>query len=926
MADQQTHPARERKDFFLSYTGADRAWAEWIAWHLEAAGYQVVLQAWDFRPGTNFVQAMDRATREAERTLAVLSPAYVRSRFTPSEWQVAFRHDPTGEDGRLLPVLVEPFEVEGLLGNLVYLDLTNLDEHTARERLLAGVRRERARPPSAPAFPGARPLHAPGAAPPAFPGTLPPVWNVPFPRNPFFTGREAELHALHTQLAGGSTAISGLGGVGKTQLAVEYAYRHRQEYQAVLWVRADSVEALTASYSELARLLALPEQDAREQEVILGAVRRWLATQPGYLLILDNLDEPSVLVPPAAPDQPRPPSPFVPPTPAGHLLITTRAADLTALGLGLAHPLAMPVFEPEQGAALVLTRAGRPTAGEPEQALARQLSQELGGLALALEQAGAYLATSGISLADYLALFRTRSHELLSRHTGNDYPHAVATTWDLSFQRVQKRAPAAAELLRCCAFLAPDAIPEELLMGGARHLGKLLAPVAADPLRLSDALAALRASSLLTRDPEGRTLTVHRLVQQVLRARLAARERTQWMRRVVLAVEEAFPSVDFSAWPVCERLLPHALVCATWIEQVPIATPAAARLLNLTGSYLHDRGDYAQAEPLYRRALTIREQALGPLHPLTATSLNNLAELYHAQGKYAHAEPLYQRARTIREQALGPLHPDTATSLNNLAELYRAQGKYAQAEPLLQRALAILEQALGPLHPDTATSLNNLAELYHTQGDYAQAEPFLQRALAILEQALGPLHPDTATSLNNLAELYHTQGDYAQAEPLFQRALAIWEQALGPLHPDTAQSLNNLAMLYHAQGDYAQAEPLFQRALAIREQALGPLHPHTAQSLNNLAELYRAQGKYAQAEPLYQRALAISEQALGPLHHHTAHSLNNLAMLYHAQGKYAQAEPLLRRALAIREQALGPLHPLTAQSLNNLAELYHAQG
>src|SRR5579883_1550545 len=627
MADQQTHPARERKDFFLSYTGADRAWAEWIAWHLEAAGYQVVLQAWDFRPGTNFVQAMDRATREAERTLAVLSPAYVRSRFTPSEWQVAFRHDPTGEDGRLLPVLVEPFEVEGLLGNLVYLDLTNLDERTARERLLAGVRRERARPPSAPAFPGARPLHAPGAAPPAFPGTLPPVWNVPFPRNPFFTGREAELHALHTQLADGSTAISGLGGVGKTQLAVEYAYRHRQEYQAVLWVRADSVEALTASYSELARLLALPEQDAREQEVVVGAVRRWLATQPGYLLILDNLDEPSVLFPPDEQGQPRSLSPFVPPTPAGHILITTRAADLTGLGLGLAHPLTVPVFSPKQGATLLLTRAGRPTAGQQERAAARQLSQELGGLALALEQAGAYLAASGMSLADYLALFRTRSHELLSRRTGNDYPHAVATTWDLSFQRVQKRAPAAAELLRCCAFLAPDAIPEEILTQGARHLGKLLAPVAADPLRLADALAALRTHSLLTRDPEARTLTVHRLVQTILRDRLPAPEGNEWMRRVVLATHAAFPAPEYAAWPACERLLPHALVCATWIEQAGIQTHDAALLLHQTGSYLHARGQYAQAEPLLQRALAISEQVLGPQHPHTAQSLNNLAAL-----------------------------------------------------------------------------------------------------------------------------------------------------------------------------------------------------------------------------------------------------------------------------------------------------------
>src|SRR5579883_2259397 len=201
----------------------------------------------------------------------------------------------------------------------------------------------------------------------------------------------------------------------------------------------------------------------------------------------------------------------------------------------------------------------------------------------------------------------------------------------------------------------------------ARHLGSILAPVAADPLRLSDALAALRAYSLLTRDPEARTLTVHRLVQTILRDRLPARARTQWMRRVVLATNAAFPSIEYAAWPACERLLPHALVCATWIEQAGIQTDDAARLLHQTGYYLYARGQYGQAAPLFQRALAIHEQVLGPQHPHTAQSLNNLAALYDDQGDYAQAEPLFQRALAIREQVLGPQHSDTAQSLNNLA-------------------------------------------------------------------------------------------------------------------------------------------------------------------------------------------------------------------------------------------------------------------
>ncbi len=351
----------------------------------------------------------------------------------------------------------------------------------------------------------------------------------------------------------------------------------------------------------------------------------------------------------------------------------------------------------------------------------------------------------------------------------------------------------------------------------------------------------------------------------------------------------------------------------------------ALSLNNLAQLYVN-QGRYAQAEPLHKRSLAIREKALGPDHPDVALSLNNLARLYHHQGLYAQAEPLFRRALAIREKALGPEHPDVATSLNNLALLYYNQGLYAQAEPLYKQALKIDEKALGPEHPDIAASLNNLALLHVNQGLYAQAEPLYQRSLAIGEKALGPEHPNVAISYNSLAFLYHKQGLYAKAEPLYQRSLAIREKALGPEHPDVATSLNNLAALYYKQGLYAKAEPLYQRSLVIMEKALGPEHPDVALSLNNLAQLYVNQGRYAQAEPLHKRWLAIREKVLGPEHPNVAISYNSLAFLYHKQGLYAKAEPLNKRTLAIREKALGPDHPDVAASLNNLAELYRKQG
>jgi esterase/lipase superfamily enzyme/tetratricopeptide (TPR) repeat protein len=263
------------------------------------------------------------------------------------------------------------------------------------------------------------------------------------------------------------------------------------------------------------------------------------------------------------------------------------------------------------------------------------------------------------------------------------------------------------------------------------------------------------------------------------------------------------------------------------------------------------QGRYADAEPLYKRSLAIREKALGPNHPDVGTLLNNLAELYRVQGRYADAEPLYKRGLAIREKALGPNHPDVGTSLNTLAALYLAQGRYADAEPLYKRGLAIYEKALGPDHPFVGTSLNNLAELYQTQGRYADAEPLLKRSLAILEKALRPDHPDVGTSLNNLAALYRAQGRYAAAEPLYKRSLAIAEKALGTDHPTAAVIVGNLGSFLKSDGRLDDAEPLLKRALEAGQKALGSEHPQVAGATLQLAELYGLQGRVAEARELF---------------------------------------------------------------------------
>jgi tetratricopeptide (TPR) repeat protein len=875
-------------EVFCSYAHEDEAWRQKLETHLSLLKWQGLVSLWHdrlIRPGTDWAKAIDSHLETASVILLLVSADFLASDYCYSiEMKRALERHAAGE-ARVVPILVRPVDWKGApFAHLQALpiDAKPIASWRSQDRALAdvaaGIRRVIEDLPLLAAS-------APRVA-------LPTIWNIPYPRNPFFLGRDDELTQLRSRLRAGQAtalsqpqAISGLGGIGKTQLALEYAYRYHQDYQEVLWVRAESAEALISSYVAAASLLRLPEYEAKEQEVIVQAVKTWLLSHRDWLLILDNADELTLL-----PD-------FLPPSRGGHLLLTTRAA---APGR-LAHRLEIATLLPEQGALFLLRRATLAApdaileqASLQERELALQISQELGGLPLAIDQAGAYLEETGTNLADYWHLYQQNRATLLRERRGlvTDHPSPVATTWSVSFQRVEERNPAAADLLRLLAFLAPDAIPEEVLTTGASHLGPVLAPVAAEALLLNQAIEVLRAYSLVQRDPKVKTLSVHRLVQAVLQDTLSETERRSWAERAMRAVNAAFPTAKHDTWAQCERLLPQALALAQAIEQDQLISEQAGRLLHQTASYLHDRARYPEAEPLYQRALRIQEHELGLEHPHVAHILHDLAYLYRQRGKYAEAEPLYQRALCIREQQFGPEPSDVARSLTGLAHLYSEQGRYAEAEPLYQRSLNIWEQQFGSEHPDMARALNGLATLYLQQGRDAEAEPLYQHALHIWEQQFGPEDPYVAHILHNLAYLYRRRGKYAEAEPLYQRALRIRERQLGPEHPDVAFSLNGLANLYLAQGKYVEAELLYQRALHIREQILGPEHPQAAGTLHDLARLREVQGNSEEARSLYARALAVREKALGVQHPKTTQTRTRLIAVLHALGQHEEATQL----------------------------------
>ena len=760
---------------------------------------------------------------------------------------------------------------------------------------------------------------------------LAPHWLVPLPRNPFFTGREEILEALHMQLhveqvvaLTQSYAIRGLGGIGKTQIALEYAYRHTLEYSAIFWIDAETIEHIMSSLLRIAELLQLPERQEADQQRIVAAVQRWLNTHSQWLMIWDNVEDLKLL------------QRLLPSTRQGAVLVTTRHQALGTLARGMD----LAPMEREEGMLFVLRRAKvlDPDATSEqihklavsmpaEYAAAEKLVEAMGGVPLAIDQAGAYIEETGCSVSTYLQRYEQQRARLLDRRgdLGGDHPHSLTTTFLLASKRIEREQSAAADLLHVCVLLYAEAIPEELFLAGASYLGPELASLATDPYQLDQAIAVLRSLSLVQRQPEARTLSIHRLLQAVLRERMIESEQAEWLRRVIAALNAIFPDVTHEAWGQCERLLPHVLAVATAIPDCA-GDRELAEALQKAGDYLCYRARYEQAEPLYQRALRIAKRVWGPEHPQIAYPLCSLAYLFYEQGKYQQAEPLYHQALQIREQVLGPTHPDVAYTLERLGMLYWKEGKYERAKLLFQRALHIQELAKGAEHSEIAHLLNDLAILSVEQGEHEQAEQLYQRALSMWERTLGANHPNVAMAFNNLADLYIQQGKYEQAEPLCEQALSIWKQALGAEHPELAYPLRHLADLYMEQGKYEQAEPMYQQALRIWEEALGPDHPQVAHPLNNLAVLYTVQGKYEQAEPLFQRALTLREQHFGQHHPEISQTLHDLAIFYQKQGNLSEAISLSERALEIRFQSLGEAHPKTVATRALFTQLVQEQG
>jgi tetratricopeptide (TPR) repeat protein len=868
--------------------GAGQIWEDEINQHLSTADIILVLVSADFLASDYcYSVELKYALQRHAMDEAVVVPIIVR----PVDWSMAPFH------------MLHPLPTDGK----AIVNWTNRDQ--AFFDVVQGLRRIIEQKRSTPISP-----HDLQVSSDRF-------WTVPYRQNQFFTGREKLLEQIssyffsHKGINTPVVALSGLGGMGKTQMALEYAYRSSEHYHAIFWMNASSQNMLIADIIALADRLGIPSRKDRESQAVVSFVKRWLSDHSHWLLILDAISDPSLAMD------------LFPLKSSGYILLTTQASVSRAV----AYSVEVEKLSERDALTFLLRRSGLQLEEQPlsqiaseDIKVAQHICRELDGLPLALDQAGAYIEETGCSLTEYYQRYQKQQLAILSLRgsMSTEHPASVVTTWSLSFEHFAPRDPYAADLLRGCAFLAADAIPQDIFLRGSAYLGPHLATLLIDETHFDAAIKTLRRFSLVKRQPRSQTISLHRLVQVVLRSQMEPEMQVLWAGRVVQALCAAFPHQQEQEWGRCALYIPHVNACEKLLDHYHLNCPEACVLFYHAGRFFHEHAQYAQAEYFYQQALTYHERLLDNVKTESLVQiLDSLGWLALDQGQFSQAEQFFRRSHLLKEQVYGHEHIETAITLHALGRVAHAQFAHQNAEALYIQALHIKEQIVGDEHAETATTLQALGWLLQDQGRDEEAQSYYQRAFEIRSKVLGIEHMSTAVTLHQLARLAHRQKQYEQAEQLYLQSLSIKERIVGAEHPFTAIAMDALARVYQDQGRSEEAEAFYQRALTIRKQYFGLEHQFTAQTAHHLGCLYQEQGQLQQAEVFLLQALTVREHVLGSNHPITAISLHQLARLFSTQKRWQQAEEMYQRALAIREQTFGRAHPAILSIVKGYAHL-----
>jgi tetratricopeptide (TPR) repeat protein len=757
---------------------------------------------------------------------------------------------------------------------------------------------------------------------------------VPVRRNPDFVGRKSQLEELDARLSSDEVcqrvAVVGLGGVGKTQLVLEYAYRRREKSPdcSIFWVPANNVTNFEREYLKIGKKLEIPgiiEKGANVKEL----VQEWLSKESTgpWLLIIDNADDFEMLTKREDDDTGSLRLiDYLPTSRNGSIIFTSR--DRNAAG-NLTSNNIIDVDEMDQREAkeVFLKTSKKPHLGED--ADIPRLLKLLAHLPLAIVQAAAYISKDGCLISEYIELYEESEMDtidLLGQDFGDEYrdrytdmKNPVATTWFVSFRQICQKDRLAAEYLSFMACLHYENIPKSLL------------PAEKSKIKARNAIGTLKGYSFITERERDKFFDLHRLVHLATRNWMREEKEISswhisfWADKALERLAELMPAGDPEERPTWIAYLPHAQCVLDSTDLSGKRMIEKATLLDSVGCCLQTNGQYKQALQRHKKALEIREKLLGQEGPDTLTSMDEVALALSCLGEYAKAEEMSRRALALTEKVLGKDDKDTMTSMSKLASLLVRMGKYEEARLAHQEVLERRQEILGKKHRDTLTSMTHLASALNSQGRYDESERMHRETLELRKEVSGQDHQDTLTTMSLLASVLSNRGKYSEAEDMHGRILELRKKKLPQEHPDILMTMSKLASVLYSQGKYAAAEQMHRETLELREKVLGEEHPSTLMSKSHLASALNKLGQYDKAMEDHQRTLKLRKK-LGLEHPHTFMSMDELGLVFSNQGKYDEAEQMHQQALEGFKRILGNEHPDTLLCANNLVLLYVRRG